>query len=185
MLSRETLKSCFVGALAAATVDVGGPLVEPMAECLIVASSFEQGLVNFRHLKHFPAPSFEKYGVGVGKRFRVQDTANKASIKDTVNGALIRVVGSDPRRMRGAAPGRVLILDEVAQWPLNQVDAMLAAPYRQPGQNRGLTGHLDRYKAGFGASSFRQDVGGRRGILAGTRGKRERQSVFREDVAQG
>ena len=37
-------KSTFTAAIACAAVDVGGPLVEPMAECLVVASSFDQGL---------------------------------------------------------------------------------------------------------------------------------------------
>ncbi len=57
-------KSTFTAAIACAAVDVGGPLVEPMAECLVVASSFDQGLVNFRHMLHFLQPSFERYGTG-------------------------------------------------------------------------------------------------------------------------
>ena len=97
-----------------------------MAETLIVASSFEQGLIAFRHLKHFLQPTFEKYGVGVSGRYRIQDTANKASIRDTVTGAVVRVVGSDPRRLHGAAP-KLIIGDELAQWPHTQIDAMLAA----------------------------------------------------------
>ena len=35
-------------------------------------------------------------------------------------------MGSDPRRLHGAAP-RLLIYDEMAQWPPGQIDAMLAA----------------------------------------------------------
>lgn len=38
-------KSTFTAAIACAAVDVGGPLVEPMGECLVIASSFDQGLV--------------------------------------------------------------------------------------------------------------------------------------------
>lgn len=125
-ISRGNGKSTFLAAIGAACVDVDGPLVEPMAECLLVASSFEQGLINFRHLRNFLAPAFEKYGVGVGKRFRVQDTKNRAEVRDGQTGAIVRVVGSDPRRLHGAAP-KILILDEVAQWPHTQVDAMVAA----------------------------------------------------------
>ncbi len=39
---------------------------------------------------------------------------------------MVRVVGSDPRRLHGAAP-RLLIYDEVAQWPPEKLPRMLAA----------------------------------------------------------
>ena len=119
-------KSTFTAAIACAAVDVGGPLVEPMAECLVVASSFDQGLVNFRHMLHFLAPSFERYGTGPRGRFRIQDSANRATITDRETGAMVRVLGSDPRRLHGAAP-KLLLLDEVAQWPPERVGPMLAA----------------------------------------------------------
>ena len=119
-------KTTFVAAIACAAVDVDGPLVEPMAETLVVGSSFEQGLIGFRHMLHFLAPSFEHYGRGPRGRFRVQDSANRASIQDKETGALVRVLGSDPRRLHGAAP-RILLLDELAQWPTGQVAPMLAA----------------------------------------------------------
>ena len=119
-------KSTFCSAIACATVDVDGPLVEPMAECLLVASSFDQGLVNFRHMLHFLAPSFERYGVGPRGRFRIQDSANRATITDRETGAMVRVLGSDPRRLHGAAP-KLLLYDEVAQWPPERVGPMLAA----------------------------------------------------------
>ena len=62
----------------------------------------------------FLGPTFERYGRG---RFRVQDKAT---------GALVRVLGSGPRRLHGAAP-RILLLDECSQWPPGQVGPMLAA----------------------------------------------------------
>ena len=119
-------KSTFTAAIACAAVDVGAPLVEPMAECLVVASSFDQGLVNFRHMLHFLAPSFERYGTGPRGRFRIQDSANRAVITDRETKAMVRVLGSDPRRLHGAAP-KILLLDEVAQWPPERVGPMLAA----------------------------------------------------------
>ena len=119
-------KSTFTAAIACAAVDVGGPLVEPMAECLVVASSFDQGLVNFRHMLHFMQPSFERHGTGQRGRFRIQDSANRATIMDRETGAMVRVLGSDPRRLHGAAP-KLLLYDEVAQWPAERVDPMLAA----------------------------------------------------------
>lgn len=121
-IARANGKSTFVSAIAAACVDVGGPLVEPGAESMLVASSFDQGLINFRHIQNFLRPTFEKHE----GRFRVQDSANRASIQDRETGAMLRVVGSDPRRLHGGAP-KLLLLDELAQWPGTQIDAMLAA----------------------------------------------------------
>ena len=119
-------KSTFTAAIAAAAVDVCGPLVSPMAECLVVASSFDQGLINFRHILHFLQPTLEKYGDGPKGRFRIQDSANRATIMDRKTGAMLRVLGSDPRRLHGAAP-KILLLDEIAQWPPERVQPMLAA----------------------------------------------------------
>lgn len=125
-LARGGGKTTFIAGLACAAVDVGGPLVEPMGECLVIASSFDQGLICFRHMQQFLRPTFEKYGEGKGGRFRVQDSANRATITDRETGALVRVLGSDPRRLHGAAP-RLLVYDEVAQWPPERVGPMLAA----------------------------------------------------------
>ena len=121
-MGRAGGKSTFCAAIACATVDVDGPLVEPMAETLLVASSFDQGLICFRHMLHFLAPSFEAHP----RRFRVQDSANRATITDRETGAMVRVLGSDPRRLHGAAP-KLLLYDEVAQWPPERVGPMLAA----------------------------------------------------------
>ena len=119
-------KTTLVAALGAASVDVHGPLVEPRAECLVVASSFDQGLICFRHVMAFLEPTFDKYGTGPRGRFRIQDSANRATITDRETGAMLRVVGSDPRRLHGAAP-KLLLYDEVAQWPPERLPAMLAA----------------------------------------------------------
>ena len=56
-------KSTFAAAIACAAVDVDGPLVEPMAETLVVASSFDQGLLNFRHTE--PVNDFETPTVSI------------------------------------------------------------------------------------------------------------------------
>ena len=123
-VSRGAGKSTFIAAIAAACVD--GPLVEPNAESLIIASSFDQGLLVWRHVLRLLGPMMERDGVGVKGRFRLQDSANRATLTDTRTGAMLRVQGSDPRRLHGAAP-RLLIGDELAQWPPAQIDAMLAA----------------------------------------------------------
>ena len=119
-------KTTFCAAIAAATVDVGGPLVAPRAENIVVASSFEQGMIAFRHILSFLQPTFEKYGVGAAHRFRVQDSANRASITDTKTGAMLRCVGSDPARAHGLAPALVLA-DEVAKWPRGNIGQMISA----------------------------------------------------------
>ena len=54
----------------------------------VVASSFEQGLISFRHILHFLAPSFERHGRGGRGRFRVQDSANRAVVQDRETGAM-------------------------------------------------------------------------------------------------
>ena len=125
-LGRGSGKSTFTAAIACAAVDVDAPLVEPMAETLVVASSFDQGLLNFRHMLNFLSPSFEKYGTGPRGRFRIQDSANRATITDRETGAMVRVLGSDPRRLHGAAP-KLLLYDEIAQWPAERVGPMLSA----------------------------------------------------------
>ena len=58
--------------------------------------------------------------------FRVQDSVNRASITDRHTGASVRVLGSDPKRLHGLQ-ANLLLLDEVAQWPSNQLDAMISA----------------------------------------------------------
>ena len=121
-LARGGGKTTFIAALGAAAVDVDCPLVEPRAETLIVASSFDQGLIDFRHLLAFMEPNM----AADRSRWRVQDSANRATITDQVSRAMVRVVGSDPRRLHGAAP-RLLIYDEVAQWPPEKLQRMLAA----------------------------------------------------------
>ena len=125
-LGRGGGKTTFVAAIAAATVDVDGPLVAPRAENIVVASSFEQGMIAFRHILSFLQPTFEKYGVGAAHRYRVQDSANRASITDTATGTMLRCVGSDPARAHGLAPALVLA-DEIAKWPRGNISKMISA----------------------------------------------------------
>ena len=128
-LARGGGKTTFVAAIACAAVDVGGPLVSENAETLIVASAFTQGrLSSFKAMLRFLRPSFERYGEGHGAkcRFRVNDSDNAAMIVDKETGAMVRVLGCDPRRMHGAAP-KLLLLDELAQWPSTKISKSLAA----------------------------------------------------------
>ena len=117
-LARGGGKSTFTAAIACAALD--GPLSEPAGEVLIVASSHEQGQIVFRHVLRFLAPKIE------AGAFRVADTVNTSRITHRETGTMLVVKGSDPKRLHGAAPV-LTIADEIAQWPLPRVDAMLAA----------------------------------------------------------
>ena len=129
-LARGGGKTTFTAAIAAAAVN--GPLVEPMAECVLVASSFEQAVIGFRHALHFLRPAIE----AEPKRYRVQDSANRASIQDRQSGAMLRCIGSDPKRMHGLAP-KLLLLDELAQWESGKIDSALSALRTSRGKIQG------------------------------------------------
>ena len=121
-LGRGNGKTTLCAGLLAATVDLDGPLNSTNAESLLVASSFGQATIAFRHVLRMLAPTLERYP----QLLRVRDSQNMATIQNRDTGALLRCVGSDPRRLHGAAP--ILILgDDLAQWPPNQIDRMLAA----------------------------------------------------------
>ena len=119
-------KTTLAGAIAAATVDVGAPLVQTRASNVVVASSFLQAKIAFDHVLAFMGPTLAKYGRGPKGRYRVNDTVNSAMIKDTVTGASLKCIGSDAQRMMGNAPALVLA-DELAFWPRGNVESMLSA----------------------------------------------------------
>lgn len=121
-LARANGKSVLVAAIGSASVDIGAPLVAPMGECVIVASSFAQGQIIFRHIKHFLTPTLEAHP----RRFRVSDSLNAASIQDRETGAIVRVSGHNPKTMHGWQPS-LIICDELAQWEAHLIDATLAA----------------------------------------------------------
>ena len=124
-------KSVLVAAIGAAAIDIDGALVEPMGETIIVASSFQQGQVIFRHLKHFLEPTLAAH---MGRRFRVQDSMNAASIHDRETGASVRVMGNNAKTLHGLQP-KLLLLDELAQWEAGALDSSLAALSTSLGQD--------------------------------------------------
>lgn len=121
-ISRGNGKSTLVAAIAAAVVD--GPLRQPRAEVVCVASSFSQGKIIYEHVRAF----LEAAGRDLSDRrtWRVQDSQNVATIEHKATGARVRCIGSDPKRAHGLAPLLVLA-DEPAQWEWTKADAMLAA----------------------------------------------------------
>ena len=121
-VARGNGKSTLIAGIAWATVAPDGPLMQPGAECVVVASSFLQGTVIFRHALAFAQPWIERDP----KRYRLQDSAQLASITDRETGASLRCLGNDPRRMHGLAPALV-IGDELAQWESTKIDRALSA----------------------------------------------------------
>ena len=123
-ISRGAGKSTLLAAAAAATVD--GPLVQPRAETVVVASSFAQSRIIFEHVLAFLALAIQRDGDSKQGRWRIQDSVNTATLQDRRTGARVRCIASDPRRAHGLAPSLVLA-DEPAQWEPSKAEAMLAA----------------------------------------------------------
>ena len=119
-IARANGKSTLIAGIAAAALD--GPLAEPNAETVCVASSFEQGRIIFRHVLQFLDAKIESDK----REWRVQDSANRANITHRPSGASVRCIGSDPRRAHGLAP-RLVVADELAQWESGKIDGMLSA----------------------------------------------------------
>ena len=117
-LARGGGKSTLISAIGCAALD--GPLMQPEAEILIVASSHEQGQIIYRHVLRFMAEGIE------AGRFRTQDTVNTSRITSRRTGTMLSVKGSDPKRLHGAAPSLILA-DEISQWPAPRIGEMLAA----------------------------------------------------------
>ena len=138
-LGRGGGKSTFIAGIGAAAVDVGGPLVEPGAQTVVVASSFDQGKeAIFDQILWFLGPSLEQYGRGPKGRFRVQDSANRAVIQDRETRASLRVIGAEPKRGHGLQP-KLIIADEIAQWEPGSLSKMLAALKTSRGKIEGST----------------------------------------------
>ena len=119
-VSRGNGKTTLVAGLACAAL--AGPLVVPRGETVVVASSFDKARLVFEHCL-----AFLRHRIAAApKAWRIQDSANRASIEARSTGARIRCLGSDPRRAHGLAP-RLVLADEPAQWPPSTSDRMLAA----------------------------------------------------------
>ncbi len=119
-VARGNGKSTLTAAIA--TAAIAGPLAQPRADVVCVASSFTQARIIFEHVLSFLRPWLDTEPT----RWRIQDSANRASIEDRTTGARVRCLGSDPRRAHGLAPVLVLA-DEPAQWPPSTSARMHAA----------------------------------------------------------
>ena len=123
-VGRGNGKTTLIAGIGAGAVDDDGPLVEPRAETVIVASSFDQGKIDFNHIIAFLEA--KGHDLTDRKKWRVQDSVNKAVIENRTNRAVVKCIGGDPRRAHGLAP-RLVIADEPAQWPSTTSDSMNAA----------------------------------------------------------
>ena len=97
-LARANGKSTFVAAVAAACVD--GPLRQPRAEVVIVASSFLQARITFDHLLGFLGDRIRDRDT-----WRLWDSTQAARLLHLPTGASVRAIGSDPKRMHRACAG--------------------------------------------------------------------------------
>ena len=129
MLSRPTSalscgrgngKSSLISSIACAAVD--GPLAQPRAEVSVIASSFDQGRIIFEAALAMLA---EKVEADPGA-WRIQDSANRATLEYRPTGSRLRCLGSDPRRAQGLQSA-LLIGDEAAEWPHLQTEKMRSA----------------------------------------------------------
>lgn len=118
-IARANGKSTLIAGIALAALE--GPLMEPNAEVVVAASSFDQGKIVFNHCLAFMGDR-----VHDNKLWRLQDSTNRAIITNRRTGASLRCIGSDPKRMHGMAP-RLVIGDELAQWEQGKIDRALAA----------------------------------------------------------
>ena len=121
--ARANGKSAVVAGIAAAVADPGGPLHGNRRECVCVASSFDQSRVIFEDVLSFLRT---RHDLGSRHLWRVQDSANRATVEYRPTGARVRCIGSDPSKAHGLRPALAL-LDEPAQWDVAKQERMLAA----------------------------------------------------------
>ena len=122
-IGRANGKSGFVAGIASAAVDPDGPLDFGRADIVCCASSFQQAKIVFDDVLAFLRQSHD---LNDRNLWRVQDSANSATIEYKPTGTRVRCVGSDPKRAHGLRPALILA-DEPAQFESAKTDAMLAA----------------------------------------------------------
>ena len=122
-ISRGNGKSALVAAIATALVDPDGPLHGRRREAVCVAASFEQSKIIFEDVLSFLR---ERHDLSDRRRWRLQDSANRAILEWRKTGARVRCIGSDPANAHGMRPALAL-LDEPSQWEPSRRDKMLAA----------------------------------------------------------
>ena len=101
-----------------------GPVSQPGAAVVIVASSFSQARICFSHMVSFLKSSV-LYQANP-KRFGISENSRVCEIIDRFTRSTCRAGGSDPRRLHGTAPV-ICIIDEPASHTHGNRDAIFAA----------------------------------------------------------
>ena len=104
--------------LPVGTAALSGPLARPRGEVLLVAGSFDQAKISFDHILNFLPSNNERY--------RVQDSANNASILDKETGCTLRCSGATARLLHGRAP-HLILADEPSAWLHTQTEKIVSA----------------------------------------------------------
>ena len=126
-VARGNGKSALLAAVACAMVDPTGPLHRRRAEVVCAAASFEQSRVIFEDVRSFIDLRYHRQGgVHNRKMWRLQDSANRATLEFRASGRGVRCLGSDPANAHGLRPALAL-LDEPAQWAPATRDRFFAA----------------------------------------------------------
>ena len=123
-VARGNGKSGFVAGLATAVVVPGGALHGTRREVICCASSFGQARIIFEDVLAYARGL--GHDLGDRSKWRLQDSANLATLEFRETGARVRCIGSDPRRAHGLRPYLVLY-DEPAKTDPGQADAMRSA----------------------------------------------------------
>lgn len=119
-IARGGGKTTLGSAIGAAALS--GPLAQPRGEVVIVASTFQQAKIAFRHSLAFVEPLVRADSA----RFRIADSENASRILDRKTAVELHAMSSNPRAAHGRAP-HVVLADEPAQWAPASSNAMLAA----------------------------------------------------------
>ena len=122
-LGRGNGKTALVAGLAAAVADPDGPMHGRRREVVCIASSFDQCRTVFEDVLAFLR---QRHDLTARALWRVQDSANRATVEHRPSGARVRCIGSDPAKAHGMRPFLAL-LDEPAQWDAAKQERMLAA----------------------------------------------------------
>ena len=118
-IARGAGKTTLMAGIALAFID--GPLRQPRAEVVAIASSFAQGKLLFDHCRAFMGDRLENK-----KLWRVSDSDQTAFIEHRPTGAKMRTLGCDPRRAHGLAPNLILA-DEPSMWEATKSERMVSA----------------------------------------------------------
>lgn len=119
-IGRGNGKTSFLAGIAAAATN--GPIAQPRAEVVIVASAMGQAKILWDSAFAYLQPSIDAKPYD----WSITDGPQRSILVHKPTGIKLRAVGSDFRRLHGLAPSLVLC-DEPAQWLPAQRDPMIAA----------------------------------------------------------